>query len=169
MTEPEQEPPTREELIAKYQELRERAEALQKKMAKQSREQVKWGRVLLMFGSPIAAGVGIGYATHSVLFGILGGIAAFVVMIAIVMKLTPPGAGVGSRAWEARLTAELLVRVIDQRTSEKLQTQDEAKRGRLDREIAFLNSQLVENTMIAQSGDPSPGKGYVGFEPYDGD
>ena len=24
-------------------------------------------------------------------------------------------------------------------------------------------------TRLAQSGDPSPGKGYVGFEPYSGD
>jgi hypothetical protein len=61
------------------------------------------------------------------------------------------------------------VRVIDQRTSEKLQAPNDAKRGRLEREIAFLNQQLVENTMIAQSGDASPGKGYVGFEPYNGD
>lgn len=169
MTEANGQPPTREELIAKYKDLQARAEALQAKMAKQAREGVKWGRVLLMFGLPIAAGIGIGMATHSVLFGILGGIGGFVGIVAIMMKMTPAGPGVGSRAWEAKLTAELLVRVIDQRTSEKLQAPNDEKRGRLEREIAFLNQQLVENTMIAQSGDPSPGKGYVGFEPYNGD
>lgn len=163
-------PPTREELIAKYKDLQGQAEALQAKLATQARQGgVKWGRTLLMFGMPVAAGVVIGLVTHSVLFGILGGIGAFVVMIVVAIKMTPPGPGIGSRAWEAKLTAELLVRVIDQRTTEKLQTHAELKRDRLEREIAFLNKQLVENTRIAQSGDPSPGKGYVGFEPYNGD
>jgi hypothetical protein len=34
------------------------------------------------------------------------------------------------------------------------------KRDRLEREIAFLERQRMENELVAASGDASPGKGY---------
>src|SRR5262249_30991743 len=118
---------------------------------------------------PMIVGVAMTYVTHSLLFGILSGLGAFVLMIAVALKMTGPGIRVGSRAWEAQMNVDLLDRVIAQRTAEQRQEQDAAKRDRLGREIAFLSQQLDENARIWQSGDPAPGKGYVGFEAYKGD
>ena len=131
---------------------------------------VRFDRILLMFGLPIAAGVATGYLTHSILFGILAGVGAFIVVLAVALKLTPTPAHMkpGTRAWEAKLTADLLIRTIDQRLAQKRQTTDASKVAQLDREIAFLSAQVDENTAIWQANDPSPGKGYVGFTPYNG-
>lgn len=159
-------PPTREELIARVQDLDARAKNLQARLQPKPAG-VRWGRLLLLFGVPIAAGF-IGHSvTHSVLLAILAAIVVFVVVIAIAAKMTPLPAHMkpGTRAWEAKLTTDVLIRTIEQRTFAK-QAADGAKRERLEREIAFLSKQVDENTAIWMSGDVSPGKGYVGFTPY---
>lgn len=161
-------PPTREELIARLQDLDARAKNLQARMQPQP-SGVRWGRLLLMFGLPIAAGIVSHMAAHSLLVAILSAIGVFIVVIAIAIKMTPVPAHMkpGTRAWEAKLTADVLIRTIEQRVAEK-GAADGARRERLEREIAFLSKQVDENTATWMSGDMSPGKGYVGFTPYDG-
>ena len=160
-------PATREELIARLENLDARAKALQAQMQPSG---IRWGRVFLLFGLPIGAGIATGYGTHSILLGIGAGIVAFIVAIAIAAKLSPTPAHMkpGTRAWEARMTADLLDRTIAQRSQQKQQAADAGQREHLDREIEFLAKQRADNTAIWQSGDASPGKGYIGFEPYNG-
>jgi len=161
-------PPTREELIARLQDLDARAKDLQARLQPQP-SGVRWGRLLLLFGFPIAAGVVGHMIAHSLLVAILAAIGVFVVVIAIAVKMTPVPAHMkpGTRAWEAKLTADLLIRTIEQRTAEK-RAADGEKRERLEREIEFLSKQVDENTATWMAGDMSPGKGYVGFTAYDG-
>jgi hypothetical protein len=171
MTEPQKEPPTKEELMARLQDLHGRAVELRDRANAQARAQsgVKWGRVLLIFGLPIGAAVGVYLGTHSILFTVLGFLAGFIAIVMIASRNAPAGTRPGTRAWEAKMNVDLLERVIAQRHVEKQQTQDPAKRARFDREIAHLTTQLADNTVIWQSGDASPGKGYVGFDAYNGD
>lgn len=130
---------------------------------------MRWGRLLLMFGLPIAAAVVGHMVTHSLLVAILAAIGVFIAVVAIAVKMTPTPAHMkpGTRAWEAKLTADLLIRTIEQRMAEQ-RAADGAKRERLEREIAFLSKQVDENTATWMSGDMAPGKGYIGFTPYNG-
>ncbi len=95
-------------------------------------------------------------------------LAVVVVLVVVVKRAGPGGPPVGSRAWEARMNLDLLLRVIEERLARKQAAQDPAERGRLEREIAFLSKQVDEQTAIADSGDRSPGKGYIGYTAYDG-
>lgn len=168
MTEPQ--PPTREELMQRLQDLHGRAVELRDRANAQARAQsgVKWGRVVLVFGLPIGAGV-LAYATtHSILLTIAAVLVAFIAFVIVAAKNAPASTRPGTRAWEAKMNADLLERVIAQRHVEKQQAQDPAQRERLDREIAHLTTQLADNTAIWQSDDPSPGRGYVGFDAYNG-
>ena len=160
-------PATREELIARLENLDARAKAVQAQLQPSG---IKWGRVLFLLGVPIGAGIAIGYATHSILFGIVGGVGAVIAVGVLASKLwpTPAHMKMGTRAWEAKLTADLLVRTIEQRRQQKQLAADPAKREYLEREISFLCKQVDTNTAIYLSGDASPGKGHVGFDPYDG-
>ena len=172
MTEPQKEPPTKEELMARLQDLHTRAVDLQERMNAQARARQggpKWGRIALVLGGPILVGVGVQMAVHSVLLTVLAVIVAFVAIVWVASGSAPAAMRPGTRAWEAKMTADLLERVIAQRHVEKQQTQDPAKRARLDRELAHLTTQLADNTVIWQSGDASPGRGYVGFDAYNGD
>lgn len=165
--------PTDEDLKARLENLHARAVDLQGRMeamAPQRRSGPKASRIALL-ALPIAIGIVTGTATSSIALGILAGVVGLVVLVWIVLKYSPPVDGAlrpGSRAWEARMTNLALGAVIEQRKAEHAKTTDEAKRARLDREIAFLEKQHAENDATAASGDPSPGKGYVGFTPYDG-
>lgn len=157
----------RQELIAQYAKLKHDAEALRDRVEAQQGGGVKISRVLLLFGLPIAGGVGAFVVTASLLWAILASVGLFVVIVAIALKMTPGAPGPGTRAWEAGMTARLLDDVITARRGEQASADDE-RRGYLDREIAFLIDQRRECLAIAASGDTSPGKGYVGFEPYQG-
>jgi len=151
-----------QDLHAKAVDLRDRANA----QARGSGP--KWGMIALVFGLPIVAGVLANLVLHSILLSILIAVAVLVVLVMVLSKNAPASTRPGTRAWEAKLTAELLDRVIVQRTAEQMEMQHAPKRERLDREIAFLKQQLAENQAVWASQDPSPGKGYVGFTPYDG-
>lgn len=131
-----------------------------------SRSFLIW-RVLLAV-VPAAAGVGVYVATDSILYGTLGLVGAFVVIVAFALRMAPASTKVGTRAWEAGMNANLLVDVIASRRA-GLATATESERGKFEREIAFLEAQLAEQRAIAASNDASPGVGHVGFKAYDGD
>ena len=155
--------------MARLQDLHTRAvDASERAKALSRGSGPRWGMIVLVFGLPIAAGIGVAMVLHSILFGVLASVAAVVVLVVLLSRNGPASTKPGTRAWEAKLTAELLDRVIVQRTAEQMQTNDTNKRARLDREIAFLKEQLAENHAVWAAQDPSPGKGYVGFTPYSG-
>lgn len=176
MTAPETptEPPSQEELMARLQELKAKANDLQDRIhAKQQAQKSgpKWGLIAIVFGVPIVAAIAVYKVTGSVLFGIGAAIGAFVVSVAIMLRLTPktPSLTPGTAAWEAKMNAGLLETVIAQRMGERDRESDANKRGKKDREIAFLQEQLAQARATWGAEDASPGRGYVGFKPYDGD
>lgn len=122
-----------------------------------------------MDGAALAAAIGTYVATSSILFAVLALVAAPVIVLVIALRLTPGAPGPGTRAWESQHTAMLLVDVIASRRGERATTADDSQRARIDREIAFLSTQLDQHRAIAASGDRSPGRGYVGFDPYNGE
>src|SRR5262245_22960464 len=145
----EQPPPTKEELMARLQDLHAKAVDLRDRANAQTRKSgPRWGMIALVFGLPVAAGVLVSMALQSILFGVLAGVALLVVLVMVLSKNAPASTKPGTRAWEAKLTAELLDRVIVQRTAEQMQTQHTNKRARFDREIAFLKQQLDENQAV---------------------
>lgn len=81
-------------------------------------------------------------------------------------KPRPLGPPPGTRAFEAFHTAAILERVIHDRRVELARTRDAARKAHLEREVPFLEAQLREQRAIAAANDLSPGRGYVGFEPY---
>jgi putative ABC transport system permease protein len=99
-----------------------------------------------------------------VLLGILISVGVLIAIVAFLAKTAPSVAShkPGTRAWEAKLTAELLDRVIAQRKVEQASIGDARKRERMDREIKFLQVQLIDNMAVWAAEDASPGKGYVG-------
>ncbi|MEO8703227.1 MAG: hypothetical protein ABI867_24485 [Kofleriaceae bacterium] len=159
----------REELVARLEALKQKTEDLQAKLQPRPNPLVVALRVFLLLGVPALVGVGVFVATDSILYGALALIGAFVVVVAIALKLTPAPPGPGSRAWEADMNAKLLGDVIAARRADQAGAADAAARDRLEREIAFLTQQLDEARMVAASGDRSPGRGFVGFTPYAGD
>jgi hypothetical protein len=70
----------------------------------------------------------------------------------------------GTRAWEAQLTMDPLVKTIAARNQELATESNDRKKDRLTREIAFLEKQIPELQAIVDSKDPSPGRGYIGFD-----
>lgn len=125
------------------------------------------GKMAVVFGTPVAIGIAIGLAASSVLLAIVGTVASFIGIAAIVLKLSPVHAAydVGTRAWEARMTNELLKTVIERRLEAKA-VADEAMCARLERELLFLVKQFKDNDAIIAANDASPGRGYVGFKAY---
>lgn len=171
---PPTEPPSQEELMARLQDLKAKATDLQSRIeAKQKAQQTgpKWGIIAIVFGVPLIATIGAYKALDSVLLGIGVGIVAFIVVVAVMLKITPktPSLTPGTAAWEAKMNAGLLETVIAQRVGERDRETDDGKRGKKDREIAFLKEQLAQAHATWSSEDASPGRGYVGFKPYDGD
>ncbi len=87
----------------------------------------------------------------------------------VLFALRGTGAGGGSfapgtRAFEAHLTLGPLGAAIDEARRELAASASRPeKRGRLERELRFLEDQKVELEAIVARGDTSPGKGYVGF------
>ncbi len=127
-------------------------------------------RLALTVGLPIAVGVAAAATLHSGLYGILIGIAAMTVILTIVAKLRPAPAWTkpGTRAWEAKLTVDVLVKTIAQRV-EATRTVPADQLPRKLREIEFLSKQVDTLTASVDRNDGSPGRGYVGFDPYQGD
>jgi hypothetical protein len=131
----------------------------------------KWGLIAIILGAPIAAGIGGAKVLDSTGLGVVVGIVAFVVIVAVLIKTSPkvPSMTPRTAAWEAKMNAGLLEKVIAQRLAERDREPDAAKRGRRDREVEFLKEQLEQAIATWAAEDPSPGRGYVGFKPYDGD
>lgn len=164
-------PPTREELLARLDNVKQRAEALRDRLDAHARPKrgLVARRLSLLLGIPLAAAVILYLATSSILFAVLAFVACLVVTVAIGLRMTPTLPGPGTRAWESQLTAKTLADVITARRAERAAATDDTRRGRLDREIAFLAAQLDQHLQIAASGDRSPGRGYIGFDAYSGD
>lgn len=165
-------PPSQEELIARLEALKDKTEALRERArahARPSRIEIAL-RASLLFGPPLIVAVGVFLATRSVLFAILALVGALIAAIAIALKLSPTPAHLkpGTRSWEAQMTLPALRSVIASRRAERGGITDPERRGRLDREIAFLAAQRDELERVAASNDSAPGAGYVGFKPYDG-
>jgi hypothetical protein len=97
-------------------------------------------------------------------------IAVIAVILFLLLRSSGDGGGLGSRfpmgsrAWEAELTLDALLTSIKRREEERDVETDEAKRERMDRQIAFLRAQIAELQAIIDAKDTSPGKGYVGFK-----
>ncbi|MBK9032218.1 MAG: hypothetical protein IPL61_13015 [Myxococcales bacterium] len=165
-------PPSKEELIARLEALKGRTEDLLDRARAHARPSpaVIILRVFMLFGLPILVAIGVYLATRSVLFALLALVGALIAAIAIALKLSPTPAHMkpGTRSWEAQMTLPALRAVIASRLAERGGGADPAKRRRLDREIAFLTDQRDELERVAASNDGSPGKGYVGFKPYNG-
>jgi hypothetical protein len=70
----------------------------------------------------------------------------------------------GTRAWEAQLTMDPLVKTIAARKAEAAGEASDRKKDRLSREIAFLERQIPELQAIIDAKDASPGRGYIGFD-----
>jgi hypothetical protein len=100
---------------------------------------------------------------------VIGGVVALVAVIAFAMRKggalsLPSQFPPGTRAFEAELTLKPLQATIAQRREELAATTDEARRAKLERQIAFLSAQVVALEKIVAARDLSPGKGYIGFE-----
>jgi hypothetical protein len=165
----EQPVPSREELMARLEAVKQKAEDLQAKLDPKPNPLMVALRVFLLLGVPALVGVFVFVGTGSILYGALALVGAFVVVVAIALKVSPGLPGPGTRAWEAQMNAKLLGDVIAARRADQATAPDAATRDRLGREIAFLTQQLDDAHVIAASGDRSPGRGYVGFTPYSGD
>jgi hypothetical protein len=70
----------------------------------------------------------------------------------------------GTRAFEAFLTLDPLVKTIASRKAQLAAATDAARKDRLTREIAFLEKQVPELQAIVAARDTSPGRGYIGFD-----
>jgi hypothetical protein len=163
-----QEPPSKEELLARLAALKERAEALNRRSEAQQRP--KYGRIALALGIPVGAAVLTYVLTSS--FGwaalaLVGAIVLGVVAIAVLVP-TPVYDRPGTRAFEARFNVKLLDDTIAARRAAQRQTRSVEEHDRLGREIAFLEKQRDEWRAV-DPNDASPGRGYIGFTPYDGD
>lgn len=101
--------------------------------------------------------------------GIIGAVVGMVVMgiIAAMRGGGGPGGGAlrpGTRAWEASMTLDPLVKTIAGRRQELAVETDPKKKDRLARELAFLEQQIPVLEGIVAANDGSPGRGYIGFD-----
>jgi hypothetical protein len=162
---------TRAERLSPLDDSKQRSEAARDRVAAQSpaKPVAVATRIALLLGIPLLVAIGIGLATGSIGFGVLGFIVALVIVVAIALRLTPAPPGPGTRAWESLHTMNLLIDVIGTRTQERATTADADRRARLDREIAFLSAQRDQHRAIVESGDRSAGRGFIGFDPYGGE
>ena len=87
-----------------------------------------------------------------------------VVGLVVVLGGGGPAFKPGTRAWEAQLTMDPLVKCIASRKLELASETNDRKKDRLTREIAFMERQIPELQAIIDAKDASPGKGYIGFE-----
>jgi hypothetical protein len=104
------------------------------------------------------------------MFTVVLGVVVLVVIVGFLLLLKGGGGGralkPGSRAWEASLTVGPLLGTIEARKLEMAGERNQRKQIRLTKEIAFLEKQVPELQAIIAANDGSPGRGYVGFEPY---
>jgi hypothetical protein len=167
----DKEPPTREELMARAQELLARTKELQAKYEQRLKPKGPpvFVRVLLIFGPPIALAVAA-FIYVAWWAAVLAFIVGFILNFKILERVLPgpKGIGIGSRAWEAQMNLKLLGDMIAARRGE-LARADDASRGRLEREIAHLEGQIPVEQAHLLANDGTPGRGYVGVEPYPGD
>ncbi|MEP7124611.1 MAG: hypothetical protein ABJE95_27025 [Byssovorax sp.] len=94
------------------------------------------------------------------------GIAVLLALVVAVVVLggSGPAFKPGTRAFEAYLTLDPLVKTIASRKQELASETHEGKKDRLTREIAFLERQIPELQAIVDAKDSSPGRGYIGFD-----
>ena len=131
---------------------------------------MNYPRLALTVGLPAAVGVVAARALGSTCYGIAIGVGLMVVIVAIVAKLRPAPASSkpGTRAWEAKLTLDVLVRTIAERVL-ATRTAPAEQLPKKIREITFLTAQVDELASIVEHNDASPGRGYIGFDAYQGD
>lgn len=96
------------------------------------------------------------------------GIAVLVVIGFLVLKGGGGGPALkpGTRGWEASLTMGPLLGTIEARKQEMAGERNQRKQIRLGKEIAFLEKQIPELQALIDAKDPSPGRGYIGFDAY---
>ncbi len=173
-------PPTNQELRAKAEELQRGFAELRDRAARHALKETsrppgpQWGFISLMTGIPVGAAVGGWFLFGSILASLLAAVGAALIFFAVFAFIVlrgpvPPSLKPGTRAWEAKLTVQLLERVLTRLAAERSAAQDPADQARREREIEFLRGQLREQQLIWGSEDPSPGKGYIQYEPYAGE
>lgn len=89
----------------------------------------------------------------------------FVALMIWARATAPSRFPLGSLAFEAELTLDPLTRTIASRRSELAAAPPE-RAAELRKEIVFLEEQVLEIQAIVDRRDPSPGRGYVGFDAY---
>ena len=99
-----------------------------------------------------------------IVVAVVVGLLVVVGLIVVLGGGTGPAFKPGTRAWEAQLTMDPLVKCIASRKQELACETNDRKKDRLTREIAFMERQIPELQAIIDSKDASPGKGYIGFE-----
>lgn len=123
--------------------------------------------LLALIGVPLAVLVALLFVTDAS-YALIGGAAAipfglvgFAVLARGKQKRAPWFSPM-PLAWEAQLT----IPPLEQRLSEKLHALDAHPSQDALAEVAFYTAQLRELRGIVDRRDPSPGRGYVGFDVY---
>ena len=121
-----------------------------------------WLRRTIFIGLPVGAAVVARVVAGGVLVPILAFVVGFVVAFQILGRLVPDrGRFVGTRAWEAQHNLKLINDLVAGRLAE-MPGANETRRGRLVREIEFLEAQIPEERAILLANDGTPARGYVG-------
>jgi NADPH:quinone reductase-like Zn-dependent oxidoreductase len=157
----------RQQLLAKYEELLGRTHKLQGDLKAHAPGR-RWDLIAAVLGASVLGAWLFHMWQGGVLWTIIGAVMGFAVTFLVLAMLTPlHGSQVpGTRSWEASLTLDPLMSCQINRRIERARTTDQNLAALLDREIDFLEKQKQELIIIATSGDRSPGKGYIGFTPY---
>lgn len=104
--------------------------------------------------------------TYALIGGGAGMVLGFLGLLAVMRPRGPkmPAFPLGTLAWEAQLTLPLIEQKLAEKTAELGPHPSEKALA----EVRFYTAQLVEVQGILARSDTSPGRGYVGFDTFDG-
>jgi hypothetical protein len=119
----------------------------------------------LLHGTKFEAGAQIGVLLVGIPLGVWLG---FVIARRHELRHLLRGPRIGTRAWEADQTVQLIERMMQGRRAAQARSTSADECARLDAELAHLGRHLEVQRRIAASGDPSPGKGVIAVEPFPG-
>jgi hypothetical protein len=164
----------RQRLIRQAEQLQHDVEELKQRWDEVARRQSR-GRPRftaedgLQIGLPILA-AGFVTLTWSWPVGLVCGFLTWVVVLNVREMMPRSSSGEGqamSRAWEAARTVELLDQAIALEEKKLDELDEHADPGPLKRSIVHLIEQRAAQQAIADSGDPRPGTGSIGFTVWD--